>query len=745
MISYIFLTVYPNDPAEWPLVLSYEMTRHYALLGPCQPTALELLNKEFPKKTYENGAIRSFHENYYHRKIQSGQFVNRWWLSYSPSQDRIFCITCKLFGLPKAKNSFLAKKGSDDYKNIKRNIEYHESLPEHITSEIARNLYQKNMRIDVKLLETKNREIAENRSILTAVIEAILFCARQNIALRGHCEGYKSSNRGNFLELIKLLSNYHAPLKYHLDKIEQKQHNRVTFLSNVAQNNILNIAAGMVRTVILKQVKKAGQFAVIIDTTTDIANLEQFTFILRYIDEEGKVQERLVALETAPDATGLGMFNVFCNITKKYNINWQTELIAQAYDGAASMQGQYAGLKTRIQNENPRAVYIWCSAHILNLVIVDTCDCCLATKSFFGEIGTLVEFMRARKRTAIFVKWQEILYPNERKCRLKRFSNTRWTSHDRVLIVIQDKYAALLKTLNELSTSHDVDREVISTAKSLIQIITSFQFILVMNFIRKIFSITTEVSNYLQSKSIDFIQAITLVDVTKNRLQDLRSEENCIKIVNSTKSFACENNLEETDFKQRRTKRKKMMPGENMKDEISTSPENIFRIDVYYKVLDSIITSIQVRFEQSRELLKELSLLSPERLMSKNENILNYKFNNLQKWIVNIDETALQTEYITFKQSLNDLLNGHELKFNYFNKDKDTENSEVSSASDDGSSFNNDQKEKDKLTSLKILELLSSYDLIGAFPNLYIAYKSLSTIPISSASAERSFSKVIYI
>lgn len=50
----------------------------------------------------------------------------------------------------------------------------------------------------------------------------------------------------------------------------------------------------MVRKDILKQVNKSGQFAVIIDTTTDVSNQEQFTAILRYIDE-GKPQERLVA------------------------------------------------------------------------------------------------------------------------------------------------------------------------------------------------------------------------------------------------------------------------------------------------------------------------------------------------------------------------------------------------------------------------------------------------------------------
>lgn len=91
---------------------------------------------------------------------------------------------------------------------------------------------------------------------------------------------------------------------------------------------------------------------------------------------------------------------------------------------------------------------------------------------------------------------------------MKRFSTTRWTSQDRVLVVICEKYTALLEILKEVSNANNSNRDATSIAKSFVQIVTSFQFILMMLFFRKIFSITTEVSKYLQSKEIDFIQAI---------------------------------------------------------------------------------------------------------------------------------------------------------------------------------------------------------------------------------------------
>lgn len=45
------------------------------------------------------------------------------------------------------------------------------------------------------------KEAKENQEFLATIVDALLFLARQNIALRGHDESGTSSNKGNFLEL----------------------------------------------------------------------------------------------------------------------------------------------------------------------------------------------------------------------------------------------------------------------------------------------------------------------------------------------------------------------------------------------------------------------------------------------------------------------------------------------------------------------------------------------------------------
>lgn len=65
-----------------------------------------------------------------------------------------------------------------------------------------------------------------------------MYIARQNIPLRGHNEQNLSSNRENFLELIKLIGKYHTILNLHIKKIENMTKNGPTFLSNISQNKL---------------------------------------------------------------------------------------------------------------------------------------------------------------------------------------------------------------------------------------------------------------------------------------------------------------------------------------------------------------------------------------------------------------------------------------------------------------------------------------------------------------------------
>lgn len=52
------------------------------------------------------------------------------------------------------------------------------------------------------------KKVEENRIYIKTVAEVVLLTAMQNLSQRGHLETDTSQNKGNFLELMELLSKY---------------------------------------------------------------------------------------------------------------------------------------------------------------------------------------------------------------------------------------------------------------------------------------------------------------------------------------------------------------------------------------------------------------------------------------------------------------------------------------------------------------------------------------------------------
>ena len=96
-----------------------------------------------------------------------------------------------------------------------------------------------NNRID----DEKWKNIIRNRHIVKCVLEAILFCGRQCIALRGDNEVLNEDscgNTGNFLAALQMIANHDDILKQHLDNIQLSSRN-ITYMSPLIQNEIIEI------------------------------------------------------------------------------------------------------------------------------------------------------------------------------------------------------------------------------------------------------------------------------------------------------------------------------------------------------------------------------------------------------------------------------------------------------------------------------------------------------------------------
>jgi hypothetical protein len=135
---------------------------------------------------------------------------------------------------------------------------------------------------------------------------------------------------------------------------------------------------------------------------------------------------------------------------------------------------------------------------------------------------------------------------------MKNLSTTRWILHDHAVNRVYLKHLAVLETLENLTKSPDTSTAF--QAKGLFPNIASFKFIAIIIFMKKVFDITTPLSNYLQSSTMDFVEVLHLVDSAQDRMKKLRTEDMFNNIRDKAKSFSTLHKLEETSLKEERFK-----------------------------------------------------------------------------------------------------------------------------------------------------------------------------------------------
>lgn len=74
-----------------------------------------------------------------------------------------------------------------------------------------------------------------------------------------------------------------------------------------------------------------------------------------------------VSLKQDADA----LFTTIIDFFQKNNIF--EPIIAQSYDGASVMSGRFNGVQQKLKSKHPKAIYIHCMAHRMNLIVLDMC------------------------------------------------------------------------------------------------------------------------------------------------------------------------------------------------------------------------------------------------------------------------------------------------------------------------------------------------------------------------------------
>lgn len=409
------LSTWNNDPAILSKISRFtpEMIDLVLKWGPCQPKSNELPNGKFPKE-----ANRCFHESWYYRKLSDGT-EPRDWLTYSPSINKMFCLYCILFGRH-AQKAWVTD-GFRQFQNGSIALIAHETTSVHVEASLRVKLRESCMPILPIMVEERKKQVAFNREILRQLVEITKYLGYHSLSFRGHREQWSNIIKGNFKDLVVLLSTHSPEISLHISNLQLKGRKELSFISWNQQNLLISAISEEICSIIKSEIKLARFFSVSIDTTFDVSRKEQVTIIVRYINEFGIVCERLIGMKESAYTTGQALFTLFSEVMESNDLDWKKYLVGQSYDGAASMQGKYNGLQTKVREINPQAVFIWCHAHRLDLIITSAVGSCSTAVNLFGNLEKLFVFISfSKKRNSIYREKQKLRYPNSRIRSIKK-------------------------------------------------------------------------------------------------------------------------------------------------------------------------------------------------------------------------------------------------------------------------------------------------------------------------------------
>lgn len=589
----------------------------------------------------------------------------------------------------------MATDGVNDWSNVNKILNLHENSHEHAKSQVTLlRRQQKQNQIDSLLCQQIRLEEDYWRKVLKRVVAVTKKLASRGLPFRGTVEKFGNPNNGNFMMCLELIAEFDPFLATHVSQHGNPGSGKTSYLSSTICEEFIDLMSTEVLNHIMSEIGKSKYYSIIIDSTPDMAHIDQLSVIIRYVTENGKPVERFVGFLPNVGHKSEDMENAVISKLEKHNLELK-HCRGQSYDNASNMSGCYSGLQARILKRNPLADYLPCAAHSLNLVGVCAAECAGEAVRFFETVQSLYTFFSASTR-----RWEILLSNLKPGAKVpKRVDGTRWSARHDALMSLRGSWSNYLNALTTIEEAVSEKPTVRTEAAGIKRRLNRFECAFMSVFWEVILERFHKTNKTLQGVDIDTGDVTRLFLSLINFVKSLRNTAMFETYIDKAKNIMDER----YDDDHQRNRRRKLFPDENRDgDTILTGREQL-KVDTYFSILDRVSMELNKRYEAYDSVFKKFGFFYVIKESSQEQLIKSARY--LQECYKDDLEDAFPTECLHFSE----LLKETDIKY-------------------------------EKCTLSNMLSHIRQYNLEAVFPNVEIALRIFVAMAVTVCSAERSFS-----
>ncbi|XP_009774517.1 uncharacterized protein [Nicotiana sylvestris] len=325
------------------------------------------------------------------------------------------------------------------------------------------DLSNQSQSIQVAFDKQSEKQRNEHRIRLNTSIDVVRFLLYFGLSFRGHDESDSSKNKGLFLGLLEWLTK-RLP---EVDRVILKHAPKNDMMTSPKiQKDIVSACAQETVKAIINDLD-GDYLGILVDESKNISHHEQMALALRYVDKKGQVNEPFIGLVRVHDTSAKSLKKAILSLLMKHPLS-PSKIRGQGYDG-------------------------------LTLVAVPKKH--KEVKTFFAIVANVLNVIGAsfKRRDQLRGHHDELLEQllesgevqsgkglNQERG-LQRPGDTHWGSHCKTLDNFVVLFASIVHVLGVLLMSN-------------------------------------ELSKALQKKEKDIVNAMIFLDLTKERLQQMRDE-----------------------------------------------------------------------------------------------------------------------------------------------------------------------------------------------------------------------------